>query len=149
MVLDELQAITRTDIYPALASALHKRQDSKLIVISTAAQGVDSALGQLRQRALGLRDVSVRGALTDAHGPGLRMLEWSVPQDRNVDAMRELRKANPASWLTLESLKEQRERLSDLAFRRFVANQWVSGLTEPASTRCVGPVCRRNQFRGW
>ena len=129
MVLDELQAITRTDMFPVLASALHKRRDSKLVVISTAAQGADSALGQIRQRALGLESVTCKGAVTDCRGPGLRMLEWSVPSDADVDDMRELRKANPASWLSSEALREQRERLSDLAFRRFVANQWTSGLT--------------------
>jgi hypothetical protein len=42
MVLDELQAVTRTDIYPALASALHRAPNSKLVVISTAGSGVDS-----------------------------------------------------------------------------------------------------------
>ena len=45
MVLDELQAITRTDIYPALASALHKAPSSKLIVISTSGSGIDGPLG--------------------------------------------------------------------------------------------------------
>jgi Phage Terminase len=87
MVLDELQAVTRTDIYPALASALHRAPNSKLVVISTAGSGVDSPLGTLRQRALGLRQVGHRGALTDARGPDLRMLEWAVPADANVSVM--------------------------------------------------------------
>lgn len=125
-VLDELQAVSRPDIYPALASALHKRPDSKLVVISTAGQGVDSPLGQLRQRALGLPEVKRRGALTDASGPDLRMLEWAVPADADVEDMRVVKGANPASWLTVEALREQRERLPDLAYRRFIANQWTS-----------------------
>jgi phage terminase large subunit-like protein len=123
MVLDELQAVTRTDIYPALASALHRAPNSKLVVISTAGSGVDSPLGTLRQRALGLRQVGHRGALTDARGPDLRMLEWAVPADANVDRMSEVKRANPASWLPLHALREQRRRLADVDFRRFVANQ--------------------------
>jgi phage terminase large subunit-like protein len=43
--------------------------------------------------------------------------------------MAEVKKVNPASWLPKGSLKEQRRRLSDLDFRRFVANQWISGMT--------------------
>jgi phage terminase large subunit-like protein len=129
MVLDELQAITRTDIYPALASALHKSPQSKFIVISTAASGVESPLGALRQRALGLGSVHQRGALTDAQGPDLRMLEWAVPSDGNVDRMAEVKKANPASWLPVSALREQRRRLADLDFRRYVANQWVADIS--------------------
>lgn len=129
MVLDELQAVTRTDIYPALASALHKSPQSKLIVISTAGSGVDSPLGALRQRALGLGSVHRRGALTDCQGPGLRALMWEVPPDGNVDRMAEVKRANPASWLPVAALREQRRRLADLDFRRYVANQWTSGIT--------------------
>src|SRR5205823_6625089 len=36
MFLDEMQALATDDVYVALSSALHKRQDSKLIVVSTA-----------------------------------------------------------------------------------------------------------------
>jgi hypothetical protein len=112
MILDELQAVTREDIYAALGSALHKRPDSKLVIISTAGQGVDTPLGQLRQRALGLPEVK-------------------------LEDVREVKKANPASWLTAEALREQRERLPDLAFRRFIANQ-SPRLVRRAQTRLTG-----------
>jgi phage terminase large subunit-like protein len=137
MILDELQAVTREDIYAALGSALHKRPDSKLVIISTAGQGVATPLGQLRQRALGLPEVKRRGALTDACGPDLRMLEWAVPDDADVEDVREVKKVNPASWLTAEALREQRERLPDLAFRRFIANQ-SPRLVRRAQTRLTG-----------
>ena len=153
MVLDELQAITRGDIYPALASALHKRPDSKLIVPSTAGSGLETPLGQLRQRALGQAHVMSRGAFTDARGPALRMLEWAVAPDRDVDHMGQVRLANPASWLTTAALAEQRERLSDLAFRRFVCNQWTSGITSwlPAGAwqQCAGTPVFEDGERIW
>lgn len=153
MVLDELQAITRTDIYPALASALHKNPRSKLVVISTASSGVDTPLGALRQRALGLRSVHARGALTDCQGPDLRALMWEVPTDANVDRMAEVKKANPASWLPTAALREQRGRLSDLDFRRFVCNQWVSHITSwlpPASwQKCAGETNFQDGERVW
>jgi phage terminase large subunit-like protein len=129
MVLDELQAITRTDIYPALASALHKAPQSKLIVISTAGSGVDSPLGALRQRALGLRSVKRRGALTDAQGEDLRMLEWAVPAEDSELGIKDVKRANPALWLTPKALRAQRDRLAGVDFRRFICNQWVADIT--------------------
>ena len=124
MVLDELQAVTREGIYESLASALHKRPDSKLIVISTAGQGADSPLGRLRRRGLGLPEVKRRGYFTDARGPGLRMLEWAVPEGEKITPA-SVKKANPASWITTQQIREQHRRLPEIAYRRFVANQWT------------------------
>lgn len=142
MILDELQAVTREGIYEALASAIHKRPDAKLITISTAGVGAESTLGRLRRRALGLPDVRHRGAATDARGPDLRMLAWEVPEEANVEHVAEVKKANPASWITTDALREQRKRLPDIAYRRFVANQWVgrmgSWLPAGAWQACAG-----------
>jgi phage terminase large subunit-like protein len=124
--LDELQVFTSNDNYEALTSGLHKRPDAKLVVISTAGQGADSPLGRLRARALAQPRVTRRGAVTDARGPSLRLLEWSCSEDDDLDRPRVVKRANPASWISLEQLREQRERLPDLAFRRFVANQWTA-----------------------
>ena len=52
MFLDELQAIRDGGIYLALATALHKAPDSKLVITSTAAGGAETPLGRLRSRAL-------------------------------------------------------------------------------------------------
>jgi hypothetical protein len=77
MFLDEMQALATDDVYVALSSALHKRPNSKPIVVSTVGQGAESPLGRLRQRALGLSDVKQRGFVTEARGPDLCMLEWA------------------------------------------------------------------------
>jgi phage terminase large subunit-like protein len=122
--IDEMQVVDER-VYDALASGLHKRRDATLIIISTAGQGADSPLGKLRARALAQPHVVRRGVVTDARGPGLRMLEWSCDQDADVDDARIVKAANPASWITVEQLAEQRERLPDLAYRRFVANMWT------------------------
>ncbi len=141
-IIDELQAQQRDGVYVAMASGLHKRPDAKLITISTAGQGAESPLGKLRARALGQPSVKVRGCVTDARGPGLRMLEWSLPDDADIDNPKVVKRVNPASWITIEQLAEQRERLPDLAYRRFVANQWteVAGhwLPPGAWQQCVG-----------
>lgn len=124
-VIDELQAQPRDDVYIAVSSALHKRKGSRLVTISTAGQGADSPLGRLRARALAQPVVKRTGALTDAQGPGLRMLEWTLDADADIDDPKVVKRCNPASWITTALLAEQRERLPDLAYRRFIANQWT------------------------
>ena len=54
------------------------------------------------------------------------MLEWAVPEDGDVDDAREVKKANPASWITEAGLREQRQAVPDLAYRRYHANQWTA-----------------------
>jgi phage terminase large subunit-like protein len=142
MVWDEAQAVTREDVYPALASALHKTPGSKLVTITTAGQGVESPLGQMRARALALPSVKRRGALTVARGAEPVMLEWAAPPEASVDDMRHVRAANPSSWISTSALREQRKRLPDLAYRRFVCNQWTERqghwLPPGAWQQCVG-----------
>jgi phage terminase large subunit-like protein len=144
--IDEMQVVDER-VYDALASGLHKRPDATLIIISTAGQGADSPLGKLRARALAQPHVVRRGVVTDARGPGIRMLEWSLDEDDDVDNPRVVKKVNPASWVTVDQLAEQRERLPDLAYRRFVANQWTERaghwLPPAAWQQCVGDVAIR------
>ena len=64
-----------------------------------------------------------RGVVTDARGPGLRFLEWTVTGD-DV-SVRAVKRANPASWITPQAIGFARDGLPDLAYRRFVANQWT------------------------
>jgi phage terminase large subunit-like protein len=124
-IVDELHAHASDEVYLALGTAMLKRPGAKLIVISTAGQGVDSPLGRLRARALAQPKVSRRGAVTDARGKDLRFLEWGVPEDGDVDDPKAVKKANPASWITAAGLAAQREAVPDLAYRRFHANQWT------------------------
>ncbi len=124
-VIDELQAHADQRLYVAIGSGLHKRPGAQLLVISTAGQGVDSPLGLLRTRALGLPTVKRRGVVTEAKGAGLRFIEWSLADDADVNNPRVVKRANPASWITVEQLARAREALPDLDHRRFVANQWT------------------------
>jgi phage terminase large subunit-like protein len=124
-IIDELHAHATDAVYVALKTAQLKRPGSRLITISTAGAGVDTPLGRLRARAHAHARVACRGALTDARGPEFRMLEWTVSEDADIDDARQVKRANPASWVTVEALREQRAAVPDLAFRRFHANQWT------------------------
>jgi phage terminase large subunit-like protein len=142
MICDELHAHATDEVYIALSTALIKHPGSKLITISTAGQGADSPLGKLRTRALGQPQVSRRGFVTDARGAHLRFLEWSVPEDGDIDDPKVVKRANPASWIDVEALAAQREAVPDLAYRRFHANQWTEReghwLPPGAWNECIG-----------
>lgn len=142
MLLDELQAISHDDVYLALATALHKHPASKLVVTSTAAGGADTPLGRLRARALA-GEVKRRGPVLDARAAGLRWLAWQVPEDAEL-SIRRVKQANPASWISSEQLREQRQRLPESAFRRYICNQWVEAenywLPAGAWQACAGEV---------
>lgn len=141
-VIDELHAHRDDEVYLALKTAALKTPGARLVVISTAGQGADTPLGRLRARALAQPDVHTDGAFTDARGGGLRLLEWAVPQDADVDNPAIVKQANPASWITQDALAGQRQAVPDLAFRRYHCNQWGSGegawLPPGAWNKCVG-----------
>lgn len=124
--MDELHAHPNDELLIAMSTAMMKRRGAKLITISTAGTGPESALGRLRTRALALPSVERTGALTRAQGPNFAMLEWSVADDADIEDMVVVEAANPASWITEQALGEQREAVPELAYRRFHANQWVS-----------------------
>ena len=147
-IVDELHTHPDDEVYLALRTATLKRPHSKLIVISTAGQGADSPLGRLRGRALGQPQVTRRGAFTDVRGPALRMFEWSVPEDADVDDPHEVKRANPASWITLEALREQREAVAEIAFRRYHCNQWTARVGAWLPPGAWQSVRRGDELRG-
>jgi phage terminase large subunit-like protein len=152
-IVDELHAFRDAEVYVALRTAAIKRSDARMVTISTPAQGKATPLGRLRDRALQQPEVKRRGAVTDARGPSLRMLEWAVPEEASIDNMREVKRANPASWITPESLREQRQAVPEVAFRRFHAGQWCAreGAWIPpgAWQACAGEVRFEPGERVW
>lgn len=110
----------------AMTTALVKRPDSKLIVISSAADRLDSPLGRLRSRALGQSDVRVKGVVTEAIGD-LHWLEWSLPDELSADRMRDVKKVNPAKQITAADLRRQHGAVPEVAFLQFHCNRWGIG----------------------
>jgi phage terminase large subunit-like protein len=72
------------------------------------------------------------------------MLEWSVGDDWDGEDLQPVLDANPASWITLEGLAEQRAAVQDIAFRRYHCNQWAASgqhwLPIGAWQRCADPT---------
>jgi hypothetical protein len=107
----------------AMSTALVKNPAAKLLLISTAAPMLDSPLGRLRTRALSQPHVKRTGSLLEAHGDGLRWLEWSVPDDvePTPDAVK---RATPAPWITLAALRAQHKRVTPVEWLQFHACRW-------------------------
>src|SRR3954453_15591281 len=82
----------------AMQTGLIKRKDSKLLAISTAAAQLDSPLGRMRARALAQPTAKRTGAVVEARGD-LHWLEWSLPEDADLDDLAAVKKANPAPWI--------------------------------------------------
>jgi hypothetical protein len=84
-------------------------------------------MGALRERALKVPKVERSGALTRAQGDNLAMLAWELPKGATIDDLDAVKECNPASWVTMDGLREQREAVHELAFARYHANVWTGG----------------------
>jgi phage terminase large subunit-like protein len=142
VIVDEMHAHPDDEVYVTLRSAMLKVPGSKLVCISSAGQGADTPLGRLRTRAFAQPSVVRKGSFTDAKGPNLRLLEWSLPEDADITDPKVVKRANPASWITPALLAETQESVPELAFRRFHCGQWTerAGHWLPAGAwqSCIG-----------
>ncbi len=123
-IVDELHAHARRDLYDALRTTMLKRPGARMVTISTAGATVDTPLGELYERARKQPSVTTEGALTRATGPYLSMLEWRA---EDPESLVSVKAANPASWVTIDGLSEQRDAVHPLAFKRFHCNTWTGG----------------------
>ena len=78
-IVDELHAHRDAELYTALRTGMLKRNDARIVTISTAGADDDSALGQLRARARGAAAGPPPGLVYPASGPNLALLEWACP----------------------------------------------------------------------
>jgi phage terminase large subunit-like protein len=123
VLYDEYCVAKDDEIYTALRSAL--LPGATMAVVSTAGWGAESPMGRLRARCLAQPDIRVKGCLTDARGPDIRMLEWMAGEAVDLDDYRRTKQANPLSLITPAWLREQREALHEIDYRRFHRNEWV------------------------
>ena len=121
-VIDEMHTATDESAYVAMHGSL-KVEGAKLRIISTAAPSADSPLGLTRARALALPGARRRGAVVEAKGPDLHLIEWSCPEETKLSDRRRILAANPASWRTWEVLRKKRDAVPESSFRRYFMNQ--------------------------
>jgi phage terminase large subunit-like protein len=118
-----------------------KRRDAKLFAISTPAAQLDSPLGRLRARAMAQPTAKRTGPVVEARGE-IAWLEWSIPDDAELDDFRAVAAANPAPWITADDLREQYARVPPSAFAQFHAGRWGVGegswIPPGAWQACIG-----------
>lgn len=140
---DELWSWKGDDLLEAMLTGLVKNPGARFLGISTAAAQLESPLGRLRTRALA-GQVTREGAVTDATAPGLHWLEWSLPDDRELDDYDAIKECNPAAYITADSLREQAERVTPLSFQQFHCCRWGAGegawLPTGAWSACAGEL---------
>jgi hypothetical protein len=133
-LVDELHRHRSSDLYDILRYGLTPRH-GQMITISTAGTRLDSPLGRLRETALELPGIKRRGVHLVAANEGRSfVLHESAlrPEDDYTD-MRLVKRANPAPWHTVESLREEFESPSNTPgqWMRYVCDIWTEG-GEPA-----------------
>jgi phage terminase large subunit-like protein len=132
-LIDELGSFTtnkQNETYTALATGLHKRADAYLLATTTAGADTDSLLGRIYHQALDSGDVTTsrNGCLTIAKNTSAGTLLWwyGAPADADPENPKTIRACNPASWISIPDLQQQRRDpgLSEADFRRHHLNQW-------------------------
>lgn len=124
---DEIWMWPGESLLEAFASGLIKNPRARFLGISTSAGSLDTPLGRMRARALAGKVGPRRGGVFEAEAPGLKWVEWSLPDDGHADDAQAVKRVNPARYITAASLKEQRLRLSPQAYGQFHACRWGGG----------------------
>jgi phage terminase large subunit-like protein len=125
VIVDELTHWPKDDLWISLFSAVAKRRDAILVIISNAGYGQDESW------------------------------QWDVRETaRTSDDWYFNRLDRPASWITEKALEEQRRILPDIAYRRLWLNIWTTGsgdaLSDGEIQRALtqsGPLSRPE--KGW
>lgn len=133
-LVDELHRHKSGDLYGVFLDGLGPRR-GQLITISTAGDDLESPLGRLRAKAMTLPDVRhvrsedesyTRAASRDG---GFVMHEWALDADADREDVRVAKRANPASWQTVEELRRRHESpsMTPWQWARFACGVWVQG----------------------
>lgn len=172
-LIDELHAHDNDSLYIDGRSGLFKRQ-GVMVTITTAGWDQEGTLGLLRTGFLNADQAggTVQGSMTtDEMGNLVKdvdtgrltvacigdnvMLEWACRPDDKPEDFEAVKLANPASWVTVKSIKNAYEdpglRLS--IYRRYRMNHWTlafeSWLPEGAWEALLGPAVPTVEHRLW
>jgi phage terminase large subunit-like protein len=131
-LVDELHRHPSADLYGVFRDGLGPR-GGRMITISTAGASLDSPLGKLRAAALKLehldRDEPGKHTFARSGDGEFVMHEWSLDPEDNVDDLKLVLKANPASWQTIAALRRRHDSpsMTPWQWRRFGCGIWTEG----------------------
>lgn len=123
VIVDELGSHVRDDLYVSLRSALIKRPEARMRIISTMGGHEEAPMPSMRRRVLEAGTVTRDGAVLRAETQDSLWLEWSVAEGADIDDMTVVKAANPRAAITVDMLAEHRRVLHAHSFRRLHCNQ--------------------------
>ncbi len=129
-VIDELHRHRDIGVYGVLRDGAAKR-NGRTITISTAGDDEESPLGKIRQAAHRLEDQVTDGAYRCCRSPNRQFVfhEWALDADQDRENMEIVKTANPASWITPESLQAAHDSpsMTPWGWARFRCGIWERG----------------------
>ena len=127
-LIDELARTKTEEAYGLLRDGLGPR-DGQLIAISTAGDDEHSPLGRLRAAAHAMPGFRQTGKYKHVSKDGFSWHEWSLDPGDDIENLKLLKAANPASWVDTAELRARRDSPSTQRWQlaRFTAGLWVSG----------------------
>lgn len=121
VVIDELWAHKDPELYYALTTGQLARENPLVVSITTAGFDRETIGWDVFERAT---DLERRGI--DAMRKARMFCRWyAAPEGADIDDEDAWMAANPASWIKLDDLRLERERLPEFVFRRLHLNQWT------------------------
>lgn len=126
-LVDEMGRQRSAGLYGVFRDGLGPRH-GQMLTISTAGESETSPLGLMRQAARKLPVQRREGRHVYAAGDGYSFHEWALWEGDDVDSLALVKKANPASWQTVELLRERHDSPSMLPWQwaRFACGLWVA-----------------------
>lgn len=129
-LVDELHRHPSGELYGVLRDGCDAR-DGRMVTMSTAGLKEESPLGQLRLKAQKLPSYSRKGTYSQARSEdgSFVLHEWSLSNTDNLDDLKLVKKANPASWQTIEKLRRRKESptMTPSRWARFACGVWTEG----------------------
>ncbi|MGI8921109.1 MAG: terminase large subunit domain-containing protein [Solirubrobacteraceae bacterium] len=129
-LVDELHRHKSAELYGVFRDGLGPR-GGQLVTISTAGDDELSPLGRLRTAAYRLGHLRRAGAYRYARSEDGQFVlhEWALDAEEDRDDLALVKLANPASWQTIERLRERHDSPSTSAWQwaRFACGVWVHG----------------------
>jgi phage terminase large subunit-like protein len=141
-LVDELHRHPSGELYEILNSGLAGR-GGRMVTISTAGDNLDSPLGRLRAKAYAAPGMVRAGAHRHVRTDAFAMHEWACDDGQDLDDLEAVKAANPASWITLEDLRERHDSPSTTpwGWARFACGVWLQG-ENSAITPAEWEACR-------
>jgi phage terminase large subunit-like protein len=133
VIIDELHAWNTNkqhELFDALDTAVHKRPGAFWLVITTAGHDKTSLLGRLYANMLAALELEEKPSFVVGRDEfnGVLMHWYGAAEDADADDRKLWQAVNPASFVTTEALRKQRNSpsMSRSTFARLHLNAWVA-----------------------